>query len=76
MTIISGFTNPEDVEPKYIVPIFDRMCCCLPKKTRELLRCLIEIPSTEEVVSKIIPGTSYLLVLLCAFTCIEYVCPK
>ncbi|KAJ8311684.1 hypothetical protein KUTeg_011039 [Tegillarca granosa] len=32
-------TNPEDVEPKYLIPIFDRLCCCLPESVRRYLRC-------------------------------------
>ena len=36
---ISGATKPSDIEPELMVPIFDKLCCCLPATTRKKLHC-------------------------------------
>ncbi|XP_022250400.1 sodium-coupled monocarboxylate transporter 1-like [Limulus polyphemus] len=38
VSFITGLQNPEDVDPKLIIPVFDKLCCCLPAKVRRKLR--------------------------------------
>ena len=45
----TGCTDPKDVDPKTVMPIFDRLFCCLPKQTLDIIRCKIQQPSPQEI---------------------------
>nr|KAG5688219.1 hypothetical protein BaRGS_003118 [Batillaria attramentaria] len=50
--IISFITGPmdiDDIDPKYLIPIFDRLFCCLPASWRKTLRCHKEFPNPEDI---------------------------
>ena len=36
---LTGPTKPCEVDERYLIPIFDRLCCCLPYSLREKCRC-------------------------------------
>jgi hypothetical protein len=38
------------MEPKYLMPFFDRLCCCLPNESLRIMRCKIDPydPDAEE----------------------------
>ncbi|XP_076359006.1 sodium-coupled monocarboxylate transporter 1-like [Tachypleus tridentatus] len=38
MSFITGLQTPEDLDPKLIIPVFDKLCCCLPTRIRRKLR--------------------------------------
>ena len=39
-----------NVDPKYLIPLFDRLFCCLPERWRHTLRCNMEFqdPSVSD----------------------------
>ncbi|KAK7467995.1 hypothetical protein BaRGS_00036773, partial [Batillaria attramentaria] len=39
----------DDIDPKYLIPIFDRLFCCLPASWRKTLRCHKEFPNPEDI---------------------------
>ncbi|KAK7096189.1 hypothetical protein V1264_005513 [Littorina saxatilis] len=48
--IVSFCTGPmsiDEVDPKYLIPLFDRLFCCLPASLRRTLRCKKEFPRPE-----------------------------
>ena len=45
----AGCTDPDDVDPKLFMPFFDRIFCCLPNKSLEMMRCKMEMLDPEEV---------------------------
>ena len=34
-----GYTRPRDVDPRLVVHLADKMCCCFPKRCREKCTC-------------------------------------
>lgn len=49
VSFITGPTKPEDVDPKYMIPIFDRLFwCCLPKKILRLFYCGVAYDSESD----------------------------
>jgi len=53
VSCLTGFMDPtEEVEPKYMLPFFDRLFCCLPKKSLHILRCKVDIPSPQEILKE------------------------
>ncbi|XP_013789203.1 sodium-coupled monocarboxylate transporter 2-like isoform X2 [Limulus polyphemus] len=38
ISFITGPNKPEDIDPKLICPVFDKVCCCLPIRLRKKLR--------------------------------------
>ncbi|XP_074659559.1 sodium-coupled monocarboxylate transporter 1-like [Tubulanus polymorphus] len=53
-SFITGGENTEDLDPRLIVPVFDKFCCCLPKKFRDKMHC--GIPRDESQKKKFIYG--------------------
>ncbi|KAL3885461.1 hypothetical protein ACJMK2_025517 [Sinanodonta woodiana] len=50
--IVSFATGPmsiDDVDPKYLIPLFDRIFCCLPGRFRRTLRCNLEFENPEDI---------------------------
>ena len=47
LTCSSGPMSMEEVDPKYLIPLFDRLFCCLPASWRRVLRCNREFPKPE-----------------------------
>ncbi|CAF0743505.1 unnamed protein product [Didymodactylos carnosus] len=37
VSYITGPLKPNEIDPKLIIPIFDKICCCLPKNIRKKL---------------------------------------
>lgn len=35
------------MDPRYLIPLFDRLCCCLPATWRKVLRCNRDLPEQE-----------------------------
>jgi len=53
VSCVTGFMDPnEEVEPKYMLPFFDRLFCCLPNKSLHILRCKVDIPSPQEILKE------------------------
>ncbi|XP_021347394.1 sodium-dependent multivitamin transporter-like [Mizuhopecten yessoensis] len=42
VSLITGPTKRHEVPPKYLIPVFDIFCCCLPQKIRTFLHCNID----------------------------------
>ncbi|XP_076087503.1 sodium-coupled monocarboxylate transporter 1-like [Mytilus galloprovincialis] len=49
VSAITGFTRKSDVDPKYLIPLFDRIFCCLPSSFRRWLRCYIDFEDPEDI---------------------------
>ncbi|XP_052084969.1 sodium-coupled monocarboxylate transporter 1-like [Mytilus californianus] len=49
VSAVTGFTRKSDVDPKYLIPLFDRIFCCLPSSFRHWLRCYIDFPDPEDI---------------------------
>ncbi|VDI64208.1 Hypothetical predicted protein [Mytilus galloprovincialis] len=48
VSFATGPTKPEDIDPKYMIPIFDRLFwCCLPNKILEFLHCGVDYDKEE-----------------------------
>ncbi|XP_076114586.1 sodium-coupled monocarboxylate transporter 1-like [Mytilus galloprovincialis] len=48
VSFATGPTKPEDIDPKYMIPIFDRLFwCCLPNKILKFLRCGVDYDKEE-----------------------------
>ena len=47
LTCSSGPMSMEEVDPKYLIPLFDRLFCCLPASWRRVLRCNREFPKRD-----------------------------
>nr|XP_016854439.1 PREDICTED: sodium-dependent multivitamin transporter [Anolis carolinensis] len=47
VSLITGPTRGEDVNPRTIFPVLPRLLCCLPEKYRQRLRC--GVPDPDEV---------------------------
>ena len=54
----------DEVDPKYLMPLFDRLFCCLPERLRKKLRCNLEFKDPEVCV--LFPVTSCLYCSLSA----------
>jgi len=52
VSAITGCLNPSDIPTKYLIPLFDRCCCCLPKRTRRILKCNLPFKSPEEILKE------------------------
>lgn len=42
VSLITGPTKRHEVAPKYLIPVFDIFCCCLPQRIRTLLHCNVD----------------------------------
>ncbi len=40
--LLTGPTNPKDVDPRYMVPIIDHLFCYLPKSFRKIFWCGVD----------------------------------
>lgn len=50
--IVSFITGPmkmDEIDARYLIPIFDRLFCCLPARWRKTLRCHKEFPNPEDI---------------------------
>jgi hypothetical protein len=52
VSLIAGATDPRDVDPRLICPIFHTCACYLPKKLRDKLHCGIDFENAWEVKEK------------------------
>jgi len=48
VTMFTNCTDPSDVPSRYLIPVFNRLFCCLPNKTLRVLRCNKTLPEDEE----------------------------
>lgn len=39
VSFITGPSKPKDVSPEYLIPLLDRLCCCIPISIRRKLQC-------------------------------------
>ena len=62
--IVLGPMSMDEVDPKYLMPLFDRLFCCLPERLRKKLRCNLEFKDPEVCV--LFPVTSCLYCSLSA----------
>ena len=46
-----GLNKPGDVDPKLIIPFFDRLFCCLPKSLRSKLWCGVRHDEEQDEIS-------------------------
>ncbi|KAL5020353.1 hypothetical protein ScPMuIL_003245 [Solemya velum] len=49
VSFMTGHTRLVDVDPKYLIPIFDRLIPCLPEKISKMLRCGIDFERPEDI---------------------------
>ena len=45
--VLTGPMSLEEVDPKYLMPLFDRLFCCLPESLRQKLRCNLPFRDPE-----------------------------
>ncbi|XP_050398733.1 sodium-coupled monocarboxylate transporter 1 isoform X1 [Patella vulgata] len=50
--ITAPYIEKQEVDPKYLIPLFDRLFCCLPESMRKPLRCGIEYRDPEEILAE------------------------
>lgn len=49
-SLVTGPMKVGEVDPKYLIPIFDRLFCCLPASWRRVLRCQQEFKNPKDIV--------------------------
>ncbi|KAK7467994.1 hypothetical protein BaRGS_00036772, partial [Batillaria attramentaria] len=49
VSVITGPMKMDDIDPVYLIPIFDRLFCCLPASWRKTLRCHKDFPRPEDI---------------------------
>ncbi|XP_076438815.1 sodium-coupled monocarboxylate transporter 1-like [Babylonia areolata] len=49
VSFITGESLVDEVDPKYLIPLFDRLFCCLPASLRRKLRCDRDFPKPEDI---------------------------
>ncbi|XP_076438939.1 sodium-coupled monocarboxylate transporter 1-like [Babylonia areolata] len=49
ISFITGPMSMDEVDPKYLIPLFDRLFCCLPAPWRRTLRCNTDFPKPEDI---------------------------
>ncbi|KAK7096188.1 sodium-coupled monocarboxylate transporter 1-like isoform X1 [Littorina saxatilis] len=49
VSFATGPMNIDEIDPKYLIPLFDRLFCCLPASWRRTLRCKKEFPRPEDI---------------------------
>ena len=47
---VSGPMSMDEVDPKYLMPFFDRLFCCLPERLLQKLRCNLPFRDPEVIV--------------------------
>ena len=40
--------EPESLDPKLTIPLFDKLCCCLPSSTRDPCRCGVDYDNVDD----------------------------
>ncbi|XP_060076697.1 sodium-coupled monocarboxylate transporter 1-like [Ylistrum balloti] len=48
VSLITGPTKRHQVAPKYLIPVFDIFCCCLPHPIRKFLHCNIDHSKVQD----------------------------
>ncbi|ELU01974.1 hypothetical protein CAPTEDRAFT_228761 [Capitella teleta] len=48
VSFVTGPTNPKELDPRLISPLFDVFCCCLPVGVLNNLRCDVDADSATE----------------------------
>ncbi|KAH3802713.1 sodium-coupled monocarboxylate transporter 2-like [Dreissena polymorpha] len=51
VSFVTGWQK-EKVDPKYLIPLFDRLLCCLPEKWRNPCRCSYQFKDPEVLVQE------------------------
>ena len=49
LLLVAGCYDPKKVNPRTVMPIFDRLFCFLPEKSLYILRCKIKMKSPHEI---------------------------
>ncbi|XP_021356513.1 sodium-dependent multivitamin transporter-like isoform X3 [Mizuhopecten yessoensis] len=49
VSFCTGANGTHDIDPKYLIPFFDRIFCCLPNSLLRKLRCNMEFPDPEDI---------------------------
>ncbi|CAC5405082.1 VPS13A_C [Mytilus coruscus] len=49
VSAVTGFTRKSDVDPKYLIPLFDRIFWCLPSSFHRCLRCYTDFQDPEDI---------------------------
>lgn len=49
VSVFTGLTPKEEVDSRYLIPLFDRIFCCLPGSCRRCLRCHIEYEDPDDI---------------------------
>merc|ERR1719414_1467944 len=52
ITMVTNCNDPSEIPSKYLIPVFDRVMCCLPDKNLRILRCNRPLPEEEEGTGK------------------------
>ncbi|XP_071959654.1 sodium-coupled monocarboxylate transporter 1-like [Antedon mediterranea] len=58
-SFITGAQDPSELDPGLISPVFDIMCCCLPKKWRQTLHCGVPPEEDDDSVQEMTMQTGY-----------------
>jgi len=48
ITMVTNCHDPSEIPSKYLIPVFDRVMCCLPDKNLRILRCHRPLPEAED----------------------------
>ncbi|KAL5005290.1 hypothetical protein ScPMuIL_018746 [Solemya velum] len=48
VSLITGGNNDDEVDTRLMIPVFDKLFCCLPSSCRKLLRCGINYDDTSD----------------------------
>ncbi|XP_069102394.1 sodium-coupled monocarboxylate transporter 1-like isoform X2 [Argopecten irradians] len=49
VSFCTGANGTHDIDPKYLIPFFDRIFCCLPNSLLRKLRCNMDFPDPEDI---------------------------
>ncbi|XP_048750733.2 sodium-coupled monocarboxylate transporter 1-like [Ostrea edulis] len=49
VSLVTGLTPKDEVDSRYLIPLFDRIFCCLPVQLRRCLQCYIEFKDPEDI---------------------------
>ncbi|XP_064610488.1 sodium-coupled monocarboxylate transporter 1-like [Liolophura sinensis] len=52
---VTGANKPGDVDPRFLIPVCDKLCCCLPESVRERFRpsdLKVELNGTEKCLTE------------------------
>ncbi|CAH1790095.1 unnamed protein product [Owenia fusiformis] len=56
VSCLTGFMSSDEVDAKYIMPIFDWIFCCIPRKSKNVLHCGLNQADRDEEIENWLKG--------------------